>query len=94
MPELLFIPVSLLCAAAVLYRYHLAGRLAAGAGWTAMILAIGGFGSGLAGSFAWSGLIFLFVGGCGLIVVLQDAAIRRRSRRRRRSGEFDLKRNS
>lgn len=94
MPEWIFIPISILCAAAVIYRYHLAGRLTAGGGWAAMILAIGGFGSGIVGSFAWSGLIFLFVGGCGLIIVLQDAAIRRRSRRHRHSRGFDLERNS
>lgn len=89
-----FIPLSLICAGLVLYRYHRAGRLAAGGGWAAIILAIGGFGSGLAGSFPWSGLTFLFLAGLGAIAVLQDAAFRRRSRRQGHSRELDLERNT
>lgn len=90
---LFVIPVALACAGVVLYRYYRAGRLAAGGGWAAVILAVGGFGSGLSDSFAWSGLTFLFLGGLGLIIILQDAAIRRRTRRRRQTHHVDFNRN-
>lgn len=83
MPPEIFAPVSLLCAGLVLIQYYRRGRLIGGIGWALLILAVGGFGSGLASSFAWSGLLFLFVGGMGLIAILQDAAIRRHARRRR-----------
>lgn len=94
MPLFIFIPLSVLCAGVILYRYYHAGKLTAGGGWAAIILAIGAFGSGLAGAFPWSGLAFFFLGGSGLIVILQDAAIRRRSRRAREPAVYDAERNS
>jgi hypothetical protein len=71
---------SLICAGLILYRYYQIGRIAAGVGWTLLILAIGGFGSGLAASFQWGGFVFIFLGACGLLIILQDAWFRRRLR--------------
>ena len=83
MPLWVFLPLSLVCASIVLYRYYTIDRLAAGIGWAILILAIGGFGSGLAGAFAWSGFAFLFLAAAGLLIIVQDALVRRQARRTR-----------
>ncbi len=84
MPLWIFLPLSLVCAGVILLRYWSINRLAAGIGWALLISAIGGFGSGLAQSFAWSGFVFLFIASAGLLIVVQDAIMRRQSRRKRR----------
>ena len=81
MPVWIFIPLSLLCAGIVLYRYIAINRIAAGLGWAILILAIGGFGSGLAGAFQWSGFVFFFLAAAGLLIIVQDAIVRRQARR-------------
>ena len=86
MPLWVFLPLSMLCASVVLYRYYMINRLAAGIGWAALILAIGGFGSGLAASFAWSGFVFALVAAAGGLIVVQDAIIRRQARRSNPTG--------
>jgi hypothetical protein len=78
--SLLIILASLACAGIILYRYVQIRRLAAGIGWTLLVLAIGGFGSGLAASFQWGGFAFIFLGAAGLMIILQDAWFRRRLR--------------
>ena len=84
MPSELFAPLAVLCAAIVLFRYYQIGRLASGFGWSFVILAIGGFGSGLATAFAWSGFTFLFLGSLGVVIVVQDALFRLQARRNHR----------
>lgn len=94
MPTEVFLPISVACAAIVLFWYYRIGRVFAGVGWALVLLSVGGFGSGLAQSFAWSGLVFLFVAGLGAIMIVQDIAFRRRKRRQQReSSEYDLERN-
>jgi hypothetical protein len=83
MPIELFLPISALLALLVFLQYHRSRRLIGGLGWVLVLLAVGGFGSGLAESFAWSGLVFLFLGGTGLVAILQDVAFVRQSRRQR-----------
>jgi hypothetical protein len=87
----LFLPLAAVCAGIILYRYYRARRLAAGIGWTLIIIAIGASGSGLAEAFSWSGFVFLFTGAAGMLIVLQEAFFRRQTRRRRqRAGQYDL----
>jgi membrane protein implicated in regulation of membrane protease activity len=91
MPEAIFLPLSLICAGVVVYRYVRIRRTSAGIGWALFILAIGGFGSGLAGSFAWSGFLFLFIAAAGLMIVAQDYVFRRHARRKRQQDrQYDL----
>ena len=83
MPEILFLPLSMILATIVLVRYLLLNRVASGIGWLLFFLAVGGFGSGIASAFAWSGFLFLFLGATGLLIVVQDEIFRRRARRKR-----------
>jgi hypothetical protein len=83
MPPELFAPLAVICAGAILFQYHRINRLMPGIGWALIILSIGGFGSGLAASFAWSGLVFLFIGGLGVIAIAQDYLFRRYGNRSR-----------
>jgi sugar phosphate permease len=85
LPLWIFLPISVLCASAILFRYYTINRVAQGIGWALCILAIGGFGSGLAESFAWSGFVFLFIASAGLLILIQDAVVRRQMRRAKRS---------
>jgi hypothetical protein len=95
MPVELFLPISLLCSALVFLQYYRNRRLIGGFGWALTILAIGGFGSGLAESFAWSGLVFSFIGGMGVIAILQDLIFLRQARHRRESpATIDLDREA
>jgi hypothetical protein len=87
MPLWIFLPIALLCVALVFYRYYTINRLASGIGWSLLILAIGGFGSGLASAFAWSGFVFLLLAASGVLIVVQDEIVRRstdQNRERRR----------
>jgi hypothetical protein len=77
------LPASLICAAAVLYRYIQVRRTIAGVGWALFIISVGSFGSGLAASFAWSGLVFLFFAALGIMIIVQDAFFRRQANQRR-----------
>ncbi len=81
MPLWVFLPLSVLCAGVVLYRYYTINRLASGIGWSLVIVAIGGFGSGLAAAFTWSGFVFAFVAAAGILIVVQDTIVRRQARR-------------
>jgi hypothetical protein len=76
--------ITLFCAVIVFGRYLRIGRTAAGAGWAMTLIAIGGFGSGLAATFAWSGFTFLFLGAAGVMIVLQDEIFRRKRSSRQR----------
>lgn len=86
MPLWTFLPLSLICAGIVLYRYHSSNRVASGIGWAVIILAIGGFGSGLAASFTWSGFVFALAAAAGGLIIVQDAIIRRQARRKSTTG--------
>jgi hypothetical protein len=78
---------SVVCAGLILYRYFQIRRFAAGIGWTMLILAIGGSGSGLAASIQWGGFVFIFLGACGILIIFQDVWFRRRLRQsQQRSG--------
>ncbi|MEX2426167.1 MAG: hypothetical protein WD401_05310 [Thermomicrobiaceae bacterium] len=87
MPPEIFLPLSIICAGTVFVRYLRIRRIAAGIGWVLLILALGGFGSGLAESFTWSGFVFLFVAAAGLMIVVQEAIVRRRVRRNRQQNQ-------
>ncbi|TVR73930.1 MAG: hypothetical protein EA415_06820 [Sphaerobacteraceae bacterium] len=73
--------ITLFCVIIVLGRYIKIGRIAAGIGWSMALLAAGGFGSGIAASFTWSGFVFLFLGTAGVLIVVQDEVFRRNRRR-------------
>jgi peptidoglycan/LPS O-acetylase OafA/YrhL len=83
-PAEIFAPLAAVCAAIVVFQYYRNRRLIGGIGWALVILSVGGFGSGLAESFSWSGFVFFFLGGMGVIAVLQDIAYRRHERRKRK----------
>jgi hypothetical protein len=75
--------ITLFCATIVLIRYIRIGRIAAGIGWALALSAIGGFGSGIAASFTWSGFVFLFLGAAGVLIIVQDEFFRRHRSRSR-----------
>jgi hypothetical protein len=79
----LILSATLICAGIILYRYYRIRRMTAGIGWVLIILAIGGFGSGLSQSFSWAGFVFLFIGAVGVLVIIQDSWFRRRAYRTR-----------
>lgn len=76
--------ITLFCAVIVVGRYVKVGRSVAGIGWAMALIAIGGFGSGLAASFSWAGFAFLFVGAAGVMIIIQEEIFRRQRGRKQR----------
>lgn len=62
------------------YLYGRQGRWAGAAGWSLLVAAVAGFGTGVSQAFPWGGLAFVAVGLFGLMLVAFDMVVWSRKR--------------